>query len=88
MQTPFTVSSAACSAALASLADPASLKERRIRNRENREALAGELARRDFEVTPSQANFLYVRPPDGPADWAAVLLDRGSGSIPSAPPCG
>ncbi|GAA1090426.1 pyridoxal phosphate-dependent aminotransferase [Kitasatospora arboriphila] len=77
LQTPFTVSSAACSAALASLADPASLKERRIRNRENREALAGELARRDFEVTPSQANFLYVRPPDGPADWAAVLLDRG-----------
>ncbi|MCU7821281.1 pyridoxal phosphate-dependent aminotransferase [Kitasatospora sp. DSM 101779] len=77
LQTPFTVSSAACSAALASLADPASWKARRTRNREQREALAGELAGRGFEVAPSQANFLYVRPPHGTADWAADLLDRG-----------
>ncbi|MFD3720720.1 pyridoxal phosphate-dependent aminotransferase [Streptomyces sp. NPDC058674] len=83
LQTPFSVSSAACAAALASLADPAVLVERRARNRRHREELAGALARRGFEVAPSQANFLFVRPPRGRSTWAADLLDRGVRVQPS-----
>ncbi|MFD9353188.1 pyridoxal phosphate-dependent aminotransferase [Streptomyces sp. NPDC060031] len=77
LQTPFSVSTAACTAALASLADPALAQERRALNRRNREALADALARRGFDVTPSQANFLFVRPPYGRPSWATDLLDRG-----------
>lgn len=77
LQTPFSVSAAACTAALAALADPAVLVERRAGNRECREALAGALAQRGFEVSPSQANFLFVRPPHGRSTWAADLFDRG-----------
>ncbi|KQV13353.1 MULTISPECIES: histidinol-phosphate transaminase [unclassified Kitasatospora] len=77
LQMPFSVSAAAAAAALAALADPAVPGERRERNRLNRAALAGALARRGFEVTPSQANFLFVRPPHDRSCWATDLLDRG-----------
>ncbi len=77
LQTPFSVSTAAGTAALAALADPAALVERRARNREQREALAAQLTRRGFEVSPSQANFLFVRPPHGRSTWATDLLDHG-----------
>ncbi|MBB4950587.1 histidinol-phosphate aminotransferase [Kitasatospora gansuensis] len=77
LQMPFSVSAAAAAAALAALADPAVPGQRRERNRRHREALAAALVRRDFEVTPSQANFLYVRPPAGRSCWATDLLDRG-----------
>ncbi|MFJ6795420.1 pyridoxal phosphate-dependent aminotransferase [Streptomyces sp. NPDC091268] len=77
LQTPFSVSTAACAAALAALADPGLPAERRDRNRRDREALAWELTLRGFEVSPSQANFLFVRPPNDRPTWAADLLDRG-----------
>lgn len=77
LQTPFSVSSTACSAALAALADQTLVLDRRTRNREQREAMAAALTGRGFEAEPSQANFLYVRPPRGTADWVADLLDRG-----------
>ncbi|MFB7462284.1 pyridoxal phosphate-dependent aminotransferase [Streptomyces sp. NPDC056224] len=77
LQTPFSVSTAACTAALAALADPSVPAERRAHNRRQRDSLADALTARGFEVSPSQANFLYVRPPHGRSTWAADLLDRG-----------
>lgn len=77
LQTPFSVSTAASTAALAALADPVGLVERRAGNRGQREQLARALGLRGFEVSPSQANFLFVRPPRGRSAWAADLLDHG-----------
>lgn len=77
LQTPFSVSTAAGTAALAALADPAGTAARRRVNHEQREALARELSLRGFAVSPSQANFLFVRPPHGRSSWAADLLDHG-----------
>jgi histidinol-phosphate aminotransferase len=77
LQMPFTVSVAACAAALAVLADPAFVAERCACNKERREILESALTRRGFEVRPSQANFLLARTPPGQSAWAANLLDRG-----------
>ncbi|SDI71876.1 histidinol phosphate aminotransferase apoenzyme [Actinokineospora alba] len=77
LQTPFSVSAAGCVAALAALADPESPARRREGNRLRRQELADALAGRGFDVTPSQANFLYARPPREPGGWAARLLDLG-----------
>jgi histidinol-phosphate aminotransferase len=77
LQTPFGVSAGACAAALAALTDPDLVASRRARNREDRRALAAALIERGFQVSPSQANFLFVRPPHDRPGWAADLLDRG-----------
>lgn len=59
--------------ALASLDDPDYLRDTAARIVATRERTAGELRRRGWTVVPSQANFLFVRPPDGPEDAAAIF---------------
>lgn len=58
---PFNANALGQAAARAALADGVYVAECRRRNLEQRRWLAGELAARGFEVTPSIANFLLVR---------------------------
>jgi histidinol-phosphate aminotransferase len=76
LQTPFTVNSAAGAAALAALDDETVVDVRRAANARNRRYLSAALARRGFDVRPSQANFVLVTPPAAGVAWAEELLAR------------
>lgn len=60
-QAPFTVSSLAQAAALASLGQPDELKRRAESNAAGRHQLSGVLAERGLEHSKSEANFVYFR---------------------------
>jgi histidinol-phosphate aminotransferase len=73
---PFTVGELSSVAALHALARRDELAAARSRIRADRTWLASELRARGFEVSPSEANFVWAVPPAG-ADWAAALVKRG-----------
>ena len=61
----------------AAVADRAYFRETVSRIRATRDAVTKALADRGFTVMPSQANFLWARPPGRPAaDWFAELRER------------
>jgi histidinol-phosphate aminotransferase len=60
-------------AGLAALADAAHMQTNAARIRATRDRVAASLAERGFHVVPSQANFVWVRPPAPAAD---VWLER------------
>ncbi len=63
--------------ALAALSDRLYMQANVARIRATRERVAQALRARGFEVGPSQANFLWARPPGRPAaDWLAALRAR------------
>jgi histidinol-phosphate aminotransferase len=61
VRAPFNVSSLAQVAALAALDDPGHVERSRALNRAERSRLTSELEGLGLRVTPSQANFVYVR---------------------------
>jgi histidinol-phosphate aminotransferase len=64
-------------AALATLADLPFYRKNFEKIRRTRARLSGELTQQGFSVTPSQANFIFVRPPALPArEWLQKLRDR------------
>ena len=63
-QAPFTVSGLAQIAALTAIRYPLRVDQRARFNAEERTRLEKELARRQVEFVPSQANFVYLRPRD------------------------
>ncbi len=74
---PFNVNSLSQAAAIACLDNWHEVAGRARRNREQREAMAKELAAIGLEVVPSQTNFLLVRAPGKAATWARLLLEKG-----------
>lgn len=75
-RSPFTVSSLAQAAAVEALRHQDEVERRVKENGQERERLLPELAARGFLPTPTQANFVFVTPPD-PRDWFTLLLHRG-----------
>nr|CRH04349.1 Histidinol-phosphate aminotransferase [Candidatus Magnetococcus massalia] len=74
---PFNVSSVAQAAAMACLENWHVVAGRRARNRAELERMAVALAELDFQVTPSQTNFLLVRHRRPAAELCDALLREG-----------
>ncbi len=64
----YNVSAVACAVGAAAIADQKYHNECVAKIKASREALSGELGKLGYTVTPSQANFLLVRPPAGDAE--------------------
>jgi histidinol-phosphate aminotransferase len=78
LQTPFTVTALATTAALTALDDPAQPAGRRAANASDRSRLSSALEERGFGVRPSAANFLLCTPPGAPSGaWVFRLLEHG-----------
>lgn len=73
---PLAIGGPSQAAALGALSDPATARRRLAEIVAERRRLAAALAGAGWEVLPSHANFLLVRPPDAAAT-AATLLRRG-----------
>ena len=73
---PLAIGGPSEAAALGALSDPQTARERLALIVAQRERLATALERLGWRVLPSHANFLLVRPPDGPS-IAARLLRQG-----------
>ncbi len=76
-QVPFSVNSVAQAAALAALDATESLRDRVATNAAARSSLEEGLAQRGIDYTPSQANFVLLRPDGNAAELADRLLHRG-----------
>lgn len=75
-QAPFTVTTVAQAAAVASLALPDLVKERQLINEAGRHGLQAGLADRAIDVVPSQANFVYIPTPNANG-WFDALQREG-----------
>jgi histidinol-phosphate aminotransferase len=73
---PLAIGGPSEAAALGALTDPPAARARLAEIVAQRERLAAALASAGWQVLPSHANFLLVRPPDA-AHIAAALLRRG-----------
>jgi histidinol-phosphate aminotransferase len=72
----FAVSAVAQDAAIEALRHRDEVESRVKHNSRERDRILPELAARGFEPTPTQANFVYVIPPDE-RDWFTLLLHEG-----------
>ena len=72
----YNVSAMAIRIGAAALRDQAYLKETTAKVLKTRGVLAGKLAGIGFKVWPSEANYIFVRPPDGNADVLFQYLRR------------
>jgi histidinol-phosphate aminotransferase len=73
---PYAVAGPALAAAEAAVTDQGEIVHRARVTAEAARGLGDALRARSMTVLPTQANFLYVRPPAN-RDWAAELADRG-----------
>lgn len=76
-QAPFTVSSLAQAAALASLPQEAELKRRIVANRDARQKMQAALDEKGVPYVPSQANFVFMRPGPPSGTVFEQLLSQG-----------
>ncbi|MGF1618595.1 MAG: histidinol-phosphate transaminase [Acidimicrobiia bacterium] len=76
-QAPFTVSSVAQAAAIASLGNEAEMKRRVDANAAGRQKLLGVFSERGLDHADSQTNFVYYRPGGDSAAVASSFVNRG-----------